>query len=84
MPHYVFSAVPIASPIARAIVEGEMAALNIDDERRFGVLVALGEAIANAVEHAYRGELMHAFMDSVQILSTRESTKLVLKAKLSA
>jgi anti-sigma regulatory factor (Ser/Thr protein kinase) len=124
VPHYVFSAVPIAAPIARAIVEREMAALNIEEERRFGVLVALGEAIANAVEHAYRGgmpgvirlatrsearqfvlvvedfgrwrpfirrhergrglDLMHAFMDSVQILSTRESTKLVLKAKLSA
>jgi anti-sigma regulatory factor (Ser/Thr protein kinase) len=124
VPRYLFSAVPIVAPIARAIVEREMAALQIDDERRFGVLVALGEAIANAIEHAYRGslpglirlafenearqlivtvedfgrwrpfihrdergrgiELMHAFMDSVQILSTRQSTKIVLKAKLAS
>lgn len=119
---YVFSAVPVVAPIARAIVEHEMAELVIDAERRFGVLVALGEAIANAIEHAYRGgnpglirlaierrpkvlvltvedfgrwrpfirceergrgfELMHAFMDSVQIFSTRQSTKIVLKTKV--
>jgi serine phosphatase RsbU (regulator of sigma subunit)/anti-sigma regulatory factor (Ser/Thr protein kinase) len=124
VPCYVFSAVPIVAPIARAIVEREMASLQIDHERRFGVLVALGEAIANAIEHAYRGslpglirlafenearqlivtvedfgrwrpfihrdergrgiELMHAFMDSVQILSTRQSTKIVLKTKLAS
>jgi anti-sigma regulatory factor (Ser/Thr protein kinase) len=29
--------------------------LDINAERRFGVIVALGEAIANAIEHAYRG-----------------------------
>jgi anti-sigma regulatory factor (Ser/Thr protein kinase) len=121
---YTFYAVPIVAPIARAIVEREISHLGIDDERRFGVLVALGEAIANAVEHAYRGanrglirfelenqprqlvvtvedfgrwrpfircddrgrgiELMHAFMDSVQILSTRQSTKIVLKTKLAS
>ncbi len=121
---YVFSAVPIVAPIARAIVEREVAGIDIDAERRFGVLVALGEAVANAIEHAYRGgnpglirlaverrpkllimsvedfgrwrpfirreergrglELMHAFMDSVQILSTRQSTKIVLKTKLAS
>jgi anti-sigma regulatory factor (Ser/Thr protein kinase) len=121
---YVFSAVPIVAPISRAIVEREMAELDIGAERRFGVLVALGEAIANAVEHAYRGgspglirlalerhpkqlivsvedfgrwrpfvrreergrgiDLMHAFMDSVQILSTRQSTKIVLKTRIAS
>jgi anti-sigma regulatory factor (Ser/Thr protein kinase) len=119
---YVFSAVPIFAPIARAIVEHEIAGLQIDNERRFGVLVALGEAVANAIEHAYRGanpglirlelenqaqqlvmtvedfgrwrpfirceergrgiDLMRAFVDSVQILSTRQSTKIVLKTQL--
>jgi anti-sigma regulatory factor (Ser/Thr protein kinase) len=122
--HYLFSASPIVAPIARAIVNREISPLDIDAERRFGVLVALGEAVANAIEHAYRGELpglirlqienpahqlivtvedfgrwrpfvrrdergrglalMHAFMDSVQILSTRDSTKIVLKAKLAS
>jgi anti-sigma regulatory factor (Ser/Thr protein kinase) len=121
---YVFSAVPIVAPLARAIVEREMADLGLEADRRFGVLVALGEAIANAIEHAYRGgnpglirlalerhpkllsmvvedfgrwrpfirrddrgrgfDLMHAFMDSVQILSTRHSTKIVLKTKIAS
>jgi anti-sigma regulatory factor (Ser/Thr protein kinase) len=121
---YTFSAVPIAAPIARAIVDREISDLGIDDERRFGVLVALGEAIANAIEHAYRGaagglirlelenqahqlvvtvedfgrwrpfrrrgdrgrgiDLMRAFMDSVQIFSTRQSTKIVLKTEVAS
>jgi anti-sigma regulatory factor (Ser/Thr protein kinase) len=121
---YVFSAVPIVAPIARAIVARAITEFDFDAERRFGVLVALGEAVANAIEHAYRGgkpgvirlalerhpkllsmivedfghwrpfirrddrgrgiELMHAFMDSVQILSTRQSTKIVLKTKIAS
>lgn len=119
---YLFSAVPAASSLARAIVADEIAALGIAGERRFGIFVALGEAIANAVEHAYgddapglirlqttrndrfftltvedfgrwrpfvrrphrgRGiELMHAFMDGVQIRSTHESTCVALKVRL--
>ncbi|MBV8489626.1 MAG: SpoIIE family protein phosphatase [Candidatus Eremiobacteraeota bacterium] len=121
---YVFSAQPVVSPIARAIVDRVVASIDISDEKRFGVLVAVGEAIANAVEHAYRGstpgllrldievqalqlvvtiedfgrwrpfvrreergrgiELMHAFMDGVQIKTTRDSTAIVLKALLGA
>lgn len=120
---YVFSAVDTVSPIARAIVADELDELEIESERRFGVLVAIGEAIANAVEHAYHGgepglirfetaredglfivtvedfgrwrpfvrreergrgiELMHAFMDGVQIHSTHESTRIVLKVQLA-
>lgn len=120
---YVFSAVPVVSAISRAIVADELDANHIPNPRRFGILVALGEAVANAVEHAYRGsapglvhmslanesddlvltvedfgrwrpfvrreergrgfELMHAFMDGVQVRSTRESTSIVLKAKVS-
>lgn len=122
VPHYVFPALPLASPIARAIVEQAIRPLQLSNDRQFGVLVAVGEAIANAVEHAYRGsppglirmeiaidslalvvtvedygrwrpfvrreergrgiELMHAFMDGVQIRSTRESTAIVLKVRL--
>ncbi|MGC1381978.1 MAG: SpoIIE family protein phosphatase [Candidatus Baltobacteraceae bacterium] len=52
---YAFSAVPVAAPIARAIVQREIEPLALDSERRFGILVAVGEAVANAVEHAYRG-----------------------------
>jgi serine phosphatase RsbU (regulator of sigma subunit)/anti-sigma regulatory factor (Ser/Thr protein kinase) len=119
---YFFSAVPVVSAITRAIVSDELDAHGIANPRRFGILVALGEAIANAVEHAYRGEtpglvhlalaterndlvltvedfgrwrpfvrreergrgfdLMHAFMDGVQVRSTRKSTSIVLKAKV--
>lgn len=120
---YVFSAVPTAASLARAIVGDELTELGIEGERRFGILVALGEAVANAVEHAYRDaapglirlqtatderyysltvedfgrwrpfvrrphrgrgiELMHAFMDGVQIRSTRESTRIAMKALLA-
>ncbi|HEY1884215.1 MAG TPA: SpoIIE family protein phosphatase [Candidatus Cybelea sp.] len=121
---YLFSAVPIAAPIARAIVERDIEPLGVDGERRFDLLIALGEAVANAIEHGYRDappglirlrlehngrqlvmtiedfghwkpfarsdvrgrgiELMHACMDSVQIQSTRDSTKIVLKAALAS
>jgi anti-sigma regulatory factor (Ser/Thr protein kinase) len=121
---YLFSAVPIAAPIARAIVERDIESLGLTAERRFDLLVALGEAVANAIEHAYRDatpgliclkvenkgrylvmtvedfghwkafsrsdlrgrgiELMHACVDSVQIRSSRDSTKIVLKAQLAA
>jgi serine phosphatase RsbU (regulator of sigma subunit)/anti-sigma regulatory factor (Ser/Thr protein kinase) len=53
---YVFSALPMVSPLARAIVTRILEPLPMTEERRFGVLVALGEAIANAIEHGYRGE----------------------------
>jgi len=120
---YTFSAVPVVAPIARAILEHEIAMLDLDADRRFGLVVAVGEAIANAVEHAYRGsapglirlqveygaqelvvtvedfgrwrrvvrrgeqrgrgiDLMHAFVDAVQIRKGRESTTIVLKSDL--
>ncbi|HZY98226.1 MAG TPA: SpoIIE family protein phosphatase [Candidatus Baltobacteraceae bacterium] len=53
---YVFSALPMVSPLARAIVTRVLSPLQMSADRRFGVLVALGEAIANAIEHGYRGE----------------------------
>ena len=121
-PFYVFSAVPVVATLSRAIVGRKLNELDIDPERRFGVLVALGEAVANAIEHAYRDEepglikleltdegkhfvlcvedfgrwrpfvrreergrgieMMHAFMDRVQIQSTRESTRIILKTEL--
>ncbi len=121
---YLFSAVPIVAPIARAIAERDIESLELTGERRFDLLIALGEAVANAIEHGYRDvapglirlnierngrqlimtvedfghwkpfarsdvrgrgiELMHACMDSVQIQSTRDSTKIVLKAALAS
>jgi len=52
---YVFSAATVVAPLSRAIVANELAGLALSEDRRFGVLVAVGEAVANAVEHAYRG-----------------------------
>ncbi len=51
---YVFSAVPVVAPIARSIVEREIRDLDIEPQRRFDLVIAVGEAVANAVEHAYR------------------------------
>jgi serine phosphatase RsbU (regulator of sigma subunit)/anti-sigma regulatory factor (Ser/Thr protein kinase) len=56
VPGYVFSAVASVAPLARAILELELAPYAYDEEKKFGVLVAAGEAVANAIEHAYRGE----------------------------
>ncbi len=67
---YTFSATPLAAPIARAVVAHEIAALPLDEERRYGILVAVGEAIANAVEHAYRD--CHAFVDRVAIVTAHD------------
>ena len=74
---YVFSAQPVVSPLARAIVEREMSRLALSEDKRFGVLVAVGEAVANAVEHAYRGTepgliRMEIGIDSVQLVLTIE------------
>jgi anti-sigma regulatory factor (Ser/Thr protein kinase) len=56
VPGYVFSAVPAVAPLARAILERELRRLPYDEAKRFGVLVAAGEAVANAIEHAYSGQ----------------------------
>lgn len=119
---YVFSALPIVAPLTRGIVSRALQPLGLSHDRRFGILVAVGEAVANAIEHAYRGvpigvislrlerspgqlvitvedfgrwrpfvpheargrgiELMHAFMDGVQIRSSRDSTIIILRAEL--
>jgi anti-sigma regulatory factor (Ser/Thr protein kinase) len=123
VPHYVFSAVPVTASLTRAIVGTKMDELGVSREKRFGALVAVGEAIANAIEHAYRDrdpglirlevvaegsqielsvedfghwrpfvrglergrgiEMMRRVMDRVQIRSSRDSTKVVLKTALA-
>lgn len=52
----VYSATPVAAPLARAALEQVARELHVDEERRFAFLVSVGEAIANAIEHGYRGE----------------------------
>jgi anti-sigma regulatory factor (Ser/Thr protein kinase) len=52
---FTFTAVPMAVPLARRSLNRFITSLGFDDEARFSILTAAGEAIANAVEHAYFG-----------------------------
>ncbi|MBV8601091.1 MAG: serine/threonine-protein phosphatase [Candidatus Eremiobacteraeota bacterium] len=51
-----FSAIPLAAPIARRALESFVRDLDVDDDRRFRFISAVGEAVANAIEHAYGAE----------------------------
>jgi anti-sigma regulatory factor (Ser/Thr protein kinase) len=50
---YAASAVPASVPILRRALQRYAAGLGLDDERRYALITAVGEAMANAVEHAY-------------------------------
>ncbi len=49
----VFSAVPFAAPFVRRGLERFLVDHGVGDDHRFSVITAVGEAVANAVEHAY-------------------------------
>ncbi|MDP9017050.1 MAG: SpoIIE family protein phosphatase [Candidatus Eremiobacteraeota bacterium] len=49
----VFSAIPLVSALVRSTLRQLGTVLNFTSDQTFAVLVAVGEAIANAVEHAY-------------------------------
>lgn len=51
-----FSAIPMTAPIVRAIINRFCDQNGLDGDQRFALTSAVGEAVANAVEHAYRGE----------------------------
>lgn len=51
-----FSAIPLAAPMVRALLHRFCDQHGIDSPQRFALITAVGEAVANAVEHAYRGE----------------------------
>ena len=52
----VFSAIPLAAPIMRCLLHRFCDEHDIHAEQRFALITAVGEAVANAVEHAYRGD----------------------------
>jgi anti-sigma regulatory factor (Ser/Thr protein kinase) len=52
---FTFSALPMAVPMVRRSLDRFASRLGLDDDHRFALLTAAGEAIANAVEHAYHG-----------------------------
>lgn len=51
-----FSAVPLVAPIVRSFVHRFCDEYALSNAQRFSLITAVGEAVANAVEHAYRGE----------------------------
>jgi serine phosphatase RsbU (regulator of sigma subunit)/anti-sigma regulatory factor (Ser/Thr protein kinase) len=53
---FTFSAVPMAVPLVRRSLQRFITRLGYDDDACFAILTAAGEAIANAVEHAYPGK----------------------------
>lgn len=51
-----YSAIPLCSPIVRSMMHRFCDQYDLSDDDRFSVLTAVGEAVANCVEHAYRGD----------------------------
>ncbi|MGH7683255.1 MAG: ATP-binding SpoIIE family protein phosphatase, partial [Vulcanimicrobiaceae bacterium] len=49
------SAVPFTAPFIRRPLESWLSDRGLDADRRFTIISAVGEAIANAIEHAYTG-----------------------------
>lgn len=49
------SAIPLAAPLVRAMLHRLCDANEIPEPQRFSLITAVGEAVANAVEHGYRG-----------------------------
>ena len=49
----VFSAVPFAAPFVRRGLERFLIDREVSEDNRFAIITAVGEAVANAVEHAY-------------------------------
>ena len=50
---FTFSAIPLAVPIVRRTLQRFAQRLGLDDDRIYALITAVGEATANAVEHAY-------------------------------
>ena len=70
-----FSALSMAVPIVRRSLSRWLESLRLSEDTRFGVLTAVGEAIANAVEHAYSNE----FPGLARVEATYENDELHIK-----
>jgi anti-sigma regulatory factor (Ser/Thr protein kinase) len=51
-----FSAIPLVAPITRSFLHRFCDQYGISGAQRFSLITAVGEAVANSVEHAYHGE----------------------------
>ena len=75
LPHEIrFSAIPLVAPIARSFLHRFCDEYALSSAQRFSLITAVGEALANAVEHAYHGDIpgevvlrTHADNDTVSI-----------------
>lgn len=57
LPHEIhFSALPLVAPIVRSFLHRFCDEYALSGSQRFSLITAVGEALANAVEHAYHGE----------------------------
>ena len=52
---FTLSAIPLAAPLVRSALVQYAHHLAIDADQTFSLITAVGEAVANAVEHAYAG-----------------------------
>jgi anti-sigma regulatory factor (Ser/Thr protein kinase) len=53
--YFEFSAIPFAVPMVRHALRRYAHRMRLDEDRTFALITAVGEAMANAVEHAYDG-----------------------------
>jgi serine/threonine-protein kinase RsbW len=70
------TAVPLAVPLARRSLQRYLQNAGADDDERFALLTASGEALANAVEHAYHGR-----PGLVRLTAWREDDTIVVVAE---
>lgn len=70
---FISTAVPVAAPLARHAFRRFASSLHIPAARRFALELAVGEAIANAVEHAYAARRGH-----VRVAARREGPRLLV------
>ena len=69
----VFSAIPVAAPLVRQAIRQLANGLCLDHERAFSLQVSVGEAVNNAIEHAYGT----ATPGTVSVRTEREGDALV-------
>ena len=67
------------APRARAAVRRYLAGLSVPDDRTFDILVAVGEAVANGIEHAYTAI---AADDSIRIRIAHTNSGAALKISI--
>jgi anti-sigma regulatory factor (Ser/Thr protein kinase) len=75
---FTFSAIPFSAPLARRTLQSYLVSNGVDDDGVFRITSATGEAVANAIEHAYAGTRgtvrIRATIDNKQVLLNIEDS----------